>query len=205
MQGICYEADVALIAIIPGFQVQPVTIVPQRYRSGVNDRVFSIGFDNGGESSLIESRITSIGRFSGAATFMASTAPVEGRSGGGIFTIDGQLLGICNCAEYTEDKGIYAASSSLYDELKEHKLLAMFQQQPEAEMIGKGSSPNMGVTFDQSIERLGAASGTEVICIIRDANGQSRTVKLDQASPGFMQALNAEQLRQNGSTFADRR
>ena len=41
-------------------------------------------------------------------------APKEGRSGGGLYTIDGYVAGVCNFAEPQGNHGLYATPRSIY-------------------------------------------------------------------------------------------
>jgi hypothetical protein len=47
-------------------------------------------------------------------------APVEGRSGGGLFNGAGQLIGVCFAADYEGNEGLFAGLESIHDEL--HKI-----------------------------------------------------------------------------------
>ena len=44
-------------------------------------------------------------------------APKQGRSGGGLFTQDGYVAGVCNFAEPRGDHGLYATPRSIYSVL----------------------------------------------------------------------------------------
>ena len=50
------------------------------------------------------------------------TAPKQGRTGGGLFTRDGYLAGICNFAEPKGNHGLYAAPDSIYRLLDRNNL-----------------------------------------------------------------------------------
>jgi hypothetical protein len=53
-------------------------------------------------------------------------APMEGRSGGGLFTSDGYVAGVCDFAEPRGDHGLYAAPRSIYHILDRNKLAALY-------------------------------------------------------------------------------
>jgi hypothetical protein len=61
--------------------------------------------------------VTALNKYLGPANIEVAGQPVIGRSGGGLFTADGQLIGICNLADPKDDEGIYAALSLVHDHL----------------------------------------------------------------------------------------
>lgn len=53
-------------------------------------------------------------------------APKQGRAGGGLFTIDGYLAGICNYAEPESNQGLYATPRSIHDLLDRNGLAFLY-------------------------------------------------------------------------------
>ena len=98
--------DVALVAIRPGIAVKPMAVAPAGYAVRPGDRVFSVGCDRGADPSVRESHVTAINKFVGPANIVAAGEPVIGRSGGGLCSADGQLIGVCNLADPTDREGI---------------------------------------------------------------------------------------------------
>ena len=58
-----------------------------------------------------------VNRYQGTPNIEMSGAPVEGRSGGGLFDSEGRLVGICFAADYEGNEGLYTALDSIHDEL----------------------------------------------------------------------------------------
>ena len=111
------ENDVALVTIWPGMAVTPVQVASENHAIRPGDPVFSIGCDRGADASIRVSRVNSLNKYLGPANIQVAGQPVIGRSGGGLFTADGQLIGICNLADPQDDEGIYAALSVVHDHL----------------------------------------------------------------------------------------
>ncbi len=66
---------------------------------------------------------------SGNPTYQAiecMTAPKQGRSGGGLFTTDGYIAGVCNFAEPRGNHGLYATPRSIYSLLDRNNLMALY-------------------------------------------------------------------------------
>jgi hypothetical protein len=52
---------------------------------------------------------------------------VEGRSGGGLFSADGLVIGVCNAADPMDHEGFYAALGSIQEELDNNQLTYIYQ------------------------------------------------------------------------------
>jgi len=111
------QQDVALLAIRPNCPVEPVPVAPAGYQPRRGDRVFSVGCDQGAAPSLRESQITALDKYKGPPNIESAGQPIIGRSGGGLFSADGQLIGVCNLADPQDDEGIYAALPLLHANL----------------------------------------------------------------------------------------
>jgi thiol-disulfide isomerase/thioredoxin len=129
------ETDVALVAIQPGVKIAPIPVATPGYKPRQGDSVFSIGCDRGADPSIRESRISNLNKYIGAANIEVAGAPVIGRSGGGLFSADGRLIGICNLADPKDDEGIYAATSLLHANLDRNNL-AWIYDQPSQQIAG---------------------------------------------------------------------
>jgi thiol-disulfide isomerase/thioredoxin len=111
------DRDVALVSIRPNREVKPVSVAPPRTSVSRLDRVASIGCSNGSDPTLLATRVTAIDRYQGAPNIEAAGAPVEGRSGGGLFNTQGQLIGVCYAADQEGNEGLYAGLESIHAEL----------------------------------------------------------------------------------------
>jgi thiol-disulfide isomerase/thioredoxin len=111
------ERDVALVVMRPGRTVTPASIAARGSHIERGDRVVNIGCSNGNDPTAVPTRITALDRYQGAPNIEAGGAPVEGRSGGGLFNDRGELIGVCYAADYEGNEGLYAALESIHDEI----------------------------------------------------------------------------------------
>jgi S1-C subfamily serine protease len=111
------EREIALVVMKPTRPVQVAPIAPAGSNIQRGDRVVSIGCSNGADPTVMATRITQLDRYQGPPNIEASGAPVEGRSGGGLFNDKGQLIGVCYAADYEGNEGLYAALESIHDEV----------------------------------------------------------------------------------------
>jgi hypothetical protein len=108
---------VALVVIRPDRPVTAAPIAPPGSHVERGDRVVSIGCSNGDDPTVLQTRITALDRYQGSPNVEAAGAPVEGRSGGGLFNDKGELVGVCYAADYEGNEGLYAALESVHDEV----------------------------------------------------------------------------------------
>lgn len=126
---ICYdlERDVALLSIrVPG-PVVAVRVAPPGYKISRNDRVINVGCNNGANPTVRHSTVTALDKFMGPANLTVAGLPVQGRSGGGLFSTDGYVIGVCNAADPSDNEGLYAALESIYAELDRAKLADLYR------------------------------------------------------------------------------
>lgn len=217
--GYDLESDVGFLSFRPdGAAIEIAKVAPAGYAAKPNDPVLSIGCNHGEPATPRASRITTIDKFLGPPNLQVAGQPVQGRSGGGLFNAEGYVIGVCNAADPTDDEGLYAALPAIHAELNQWNLakfclpgdmpIAALPPTMPAKMPAFGSADPQSNTVPTSspwppTPVAGASpvlspstdgSPLEVVCIIRsrdDPQGKSRVVVLDQASPAFLQALEA--------------
>jgi len=121
------DADVALISI-PTDEVVPSTPVGALPQSpAIGTKVVSIGCGGGAEPSREQLVITDVNKFSGPDTLICSGIPVQGRSGGGLFNLEGTLVGVCFAADADEKTkkpsgGVYCGLKPIHALLSKHAM-----------------------------------------------------------------------------------
>ena len=121
------KRDVGLVSIRPHGAVAVAPIASPGYALRVGDRVISVGCDNGANPSVRESRVTALNKFLGPANVEASGQPTQGRSGGGLFSADGHVVGVCNAADPADNEGLYAAAETIHAQLDQAGLAALYR------------------------------------------------------------------------------
>ena len=124
------KRDVGLVCIrVPGpVAVARVAAADFRIRQG--DPVISVGCNNGDRPTARHSRVASLNKFLGPPNVQVDGEPVEGRSGGGLFSMDGKVLGVCNAADPSDREGLYAALESIHAELDRAGLSQIIESPP---------------------------------------------------------------------------
>ncbi len=134
------DRDIALVSIRPGVAVQAVAIAPPGFSVRKADQVFTVGCDKGADATVRQSEITAVNRFLGKPNFSAAGAPIDGRSGGGLFTADGQLIGVCNAADHASNEGLYAGLASIHWQLDQIGQSEIYQRSANSE-VATATSP----------------------------------------------------------------
>jgi thiol-disulfide isomerase/thioredoxin len=138
--------DIALVSFKPGVPVRVAPLAPKGYTPAKGDRVTTVGCNNGGPATAVPSTITAIDKFLGPPNLQVAGLPVQGRSGGGLFSADGLVIGVCNAADPTDNEGLYAALSAIQQELDEVGLTAIYMNRPASPAgLSPGAAPGMAM------------------------------------------------------------
>ena len=127
-----FTRDVGLIRIKPGHRLPACRVVPAHWHPQPHMQVLTVGCSEGHDATAWHTTITKarIQNFlQGNPTYEAiecDVAPKQGRSGGGLFTDDGYIAGICNFAEPQGNHGLYATPRSIYNLLDRNNLAALY-------------------------------------------------------------------------------
>jgi hypothetical protein len=103
------------------------------YNVRTGDSVINIGCSHGETPTLRVSRVTAINKFLAPPHLIVAGQPVQGRSGGGLFTNEGFLVGVCNAADPADDNGMYAALAPIHAELDRMGLAEMCLEETEGD------------------------------------------------------------------------
>ena len=121
------ERDLGLISIRPDVAVQVAKIASGRQTLPPGTPVASVGCNGGQNATVLVSRVTANNRYQGPGNIEVAGAPVEGRSGGGLFNKSGELVGVCFAADPQENEGLYASLSSIQTKLDDLGLSIVYK------------------------------------------------------------------------------
>lgn len=125
------ECDLGLVSIRPGGPVRAARVAPPHYCPLKGARVYSAGCDGGAPPTVRAGVITALDRFLGPPNLTATGLPLKGRSGGGLFSAEGLLIGVCNAALPEEKEGFYAALGAIHKELDRAGLAFVYREPSE--------------------------------------------------------------------------
>lgn len=124
---ICHdeESDLGLIAIPINRPVAVIPVAPLNYQALRGSAVASAGCDNGRAPTVLPSQIVAINKCLGPANMYASGASVQGRSGGGLFSKDGYLIGVTLANVPGENQALYSSYPAIHELLNKQRLAAV--------------------------------------------------------------------------------
>ena len=105
------DRNVALVRIRPGRRLSASPVVSPRWRPQEGKQVLTVGCSEGHDATAWHSTITGtmVLEDPDYVAIECETAPKQGRTGGGLFTTDGFVAGVCSNADAEQKQGIYAA------------------------------------------------------------------------------------------------
>ncbi len=127
------DRDVALVAIKTQIPLTSVPIARANYHVSPGQPLFSMGCNHGQEPTILRGPLRAVNQYLGPENLVVAGQPVDGRSGGGLFSYDGFLVGVCNAADPERSEGLYAAYKSVHRHLDEAKLAFIYQQPSPSE------------------------------------------------------------------------
>ena len=176
--GVClkYDADkldLALVKITPQFHVDVIPVAPPSVELCENMTLISVGCDNGANPTIREHRVRSLANvapYVGASFhyIQVDNAPVQGRSGGGIFTANGLLVGVCVAGHTGDNEGLFVPASVVRQELDNAKLSCVYQSpsitrsQASPVVLAGGVTPIQNSTSQNTIPQSVAVTNTAI-------------------------------------------
>lgn len=136
------DRDVALVAIQTSTPVRAVRVAGPAHEVAKGQPLFSMGCNRGAEPTVMRGSLRSINQYLGPENLVVEGEPMDGRSGGGLFTYDGYLVGVCNAADPERKEGIYAAYPSIHKHLDKANLAFIYRGQ-DSTALASSSPPTM--------------------------------------------------------------
>ncbi|MDA0834642.1 MAG: thioredoxin domain-containing protein [Planctomycetota bacterium] len=165
------EADVGLLSIETETPVKSALLQTLEQTVQVGNSVFSIGCGGGDDPTVQKLSVTALNRYLGPDNVECTGVPVQGRSGGGLFNAEGEVIGVCIAADPKDKRGLYAGLKPIYQLLAKAELIEMAR---DIEQTTKNQSNDAALTPDDD-------SGDHVDEGVVDAAFESAT-PLDEMS-----------------------
>jgi thiol-disulfide isomerase/thioredoxin/S1-C subfamily serine protease len=209
-----HNSDLAILKIRTTSQMPFVPVMSEPAAVTVNQALISFGCNKGGTPTSLATQVLEINKWKGPSNVTCEIDPVQGRSGGGLFTMDGELVAVCSAADREVKTGLYMSHNAIMDLLKRSKMeyvtvtrsvsgedAAMAFQ--EGRSVRDGSSARPEVTADAVPANPAANPGFDVpeetspskpeVAVVPEfednmptmaGNGTSVTVVIEPKGPG---------------------
>lgn len=184
------DADVGLISI-------PSDVLPACRVAAPGERilkgmpVLSVGCGGGEPPSEQKHRVTALNLFLGPDNIECSGVPVQGRSGGGLFTNEGLLIGICNAADPRYEQGMYAGLKTVHQLLDQCQLAHLYQPVPRSEnavQVATAADAPLFVSQAGATEEPAAEMGEEEL-VAAQVSSETNEARHEAASGEASEAL----------------
>ncbi len=208
------ETDIGLIAFRPGRPVAVAPLLPRGVALKEHDAVASFGCDHGADPTRRDSHISKLNRYIGPSNVEVARAPVQGRSGGGLFNDKSQLIGVCYAADVELDEGLYSGPEVVYQQLARLGLARLYHPASMPNNILASSPPDafpdqsMGDGWKAAIGQAAQVAGESAIssiasvvrnssvatltAIYRDVDGKEQRIIIPSPSAALLQALQSQ-------------
>lgn len=103
------DADVGVVEASVPFALSSVRLGSTGDALAKGDALESYGCSAGDAPTRQSVELTGVNRYRGPENLECSVEPAQGRSGGGLFRLDGRLVGVCVAADRTAHRGFYCA------------------------------------------------------------------------------------------------
>ena len=207
------DADVGLLSVVSEKPLPQTQIASFNTALQVDQAVTSVGCGGGENPSVQNVQVTALNRYDGPANVECTGTPIRGRSGGGLFSSDGQVVGVCIRSNYKEHRGLYAGLEAIHGLLRRCGYGQLFEDQPIGEtqlashtdrnnFVGETRNSLTQASQESEIpDALKNVGNAEVICIVRPLNqpeAHSQVIIINQASPRFVSYL-TDEVNRSGS------
>lgn len=148
-----FSGDVGLIRIRPGRALPYSKVVPPGWAPQKGQKLNTLGCSEGRPATAWTTRVTnplirfqSPGRQGVYEGTECSHPPLQGRSGGGLFTMDGLLAGVCDFNDGPHGHGLYASPKTIHRLLDRHRLQVCYADEaprprPDRAAIARNEPP----------------------------------------------------------------
>lgn len=121
------KRDLALVSVFTDVTIEPAKVGGSQRTTAAGEPVVTVGCNGGQDPTIHHSQVTAVDKYLGPANVQVAGQPVQGRSGGGLFGVDGTLLGVCNAADPTDNEGLFAALPAIHEQLDEAGLAFVYK------------------------------------------------------------------------------
>jgi hypothetical protein len=111
--GGSHDSDLAFLKLQNSTLLPFVPLFNEASQVSAGQPVVSYGCNNGDVPSVLTANVLKINPYQGPANLTCSKDPVQGRSGGGLFSLTGELLAVCSGAFRKEQEGLYMSQPAI--------------------------------------------------------------------------------------------
>ncbi len=170
-----FDNDVGLIRIRPGRKLPSSRVVPPWWHPEKGMKMYTVGCSHGEDATawdtmILDPKIT-MSNTATRKTFSEIKCvhqPKEGRSGGGLYTTDGYVAGVCDFADPNEHVGLYAVPEAIHRLLDRNDYMALYKPTSggsNAMLAANRATPKTPKTSNGTMVRAQSPDGPPVVTL----------------------------------------
>jgi len=157
------KSDLAILQIQNNTPLPVVEVAPSDVPVTAADSAFSVGCNHGQPPTHLPIKIVDIDRYTGPSNIVCTVDPAVGRSGGGLFNSNGQLIGVCSCADRDRHEGLYMGRQPIVDLFHRAKLSHLLTRTADTRQPPDFASHSESNAEDELIAELFGEEADELV------------------------------------------
>ena len=141
------EADLGILSVAVDFPIQTVRVAQNDFPLRKGLPISTCGCSRGADPTIQTGNITNLNRYLGPENIEVSAVPVAGRSGGGMFSENGELLGVCIAADVEDQEGMFTSLTEIHAYFR-HLKMERFVHSPMNESRGTIDVPRQSIALE---------------------------------------------------------
>ncbi len=137
-----HDSDVAFVQIQNKAPLPVAPLLKGKLDLQQNQEVFSVGCNGGDLPTILNQKVLRVNFFNGPENIVSNVEPSQGRSGGGMFNSNGELVGVCSGAFRGKQEGLYTGIGAVRELIKELNLDSLFQRIPAGNFAAAPQEPD---------------------------------------------------------------
>lgn len=125
-----HNSDLAFLKIQTSRIMPSVRLTEKAPTVTKGQALISFGCNKGNDPTRLETKVVDTDRYDGPSNLVCTTDPQSGRSGGGLFNGNGELTGVCSCADRERHEGLYMAHAPVMKLVQSLKLQSILMAPP---------------------------------------------------------------------------
>lgn len=177
------KLDLGLISIATDNPIPFAQVASGQYEVQKGAAVTSVGCGQGHNPTAQKHLVTYLNRYKGPSNIECTGMPVQGRSGGGLFSQEGEVIGVCMASDEQGRRGLYVGLPAVQGFMKTCGLSGLLKDglSPDVEFDEPSDAVLAHNDSEQAAPRgiaaLQAALGDDgygVVCVVKSAKNSQR-------------------------------
>ncbi len=147
-----HDSDLAFLRIKNSSPLPMAPLQQGELNLKPEDPVFSIGCNGGKMPTQLGMKVKKVKYFEGPENILCTVDPVQGRSGGGLFNVHGELVGVCSGAFRESKEGLYTGIGAVRQLMTGLRLNSLFECEVPGFASESSNVPAKTASFEKDVD-----------------------------------------------------